>query len=91
MVVSLFVDVHIHFLFCDFSAFKTLANSYLGLKDHKFFSQVEDIFQSGARLSSAEINKLMIANWNLLNRAIKLVIMALQTDGDLKDVGNIRF
>jgi hypothetical protein len=42
--VSLFVDVHIHFSLCDFLAFKTLANSYLGLKDHKFFYQVEDIF-----------------------------------------------
>jgi len=36
--VSLFVDVHIHFPLCDFLAFKTLANSYLGLKDHKLFS-----------------------------------------------------
>jgi hypothetical protein len=37
MTVSLFVDVHIHFPFCDFLAFKMLANSYLGLKDRKFF------------------------------------------------------
>jgi hypothetical protein len=40
MTVSLFVDVHIHFSLCDFLAFKTLANSYLELKDHKLFSQV---------------------------------------------------
>jgi hypothetical protein len=33
-----------------------LANSYLGLKDHKFFSQVDEIFQSGASLSSTEIS-----------------------------------
>jgi hypothetical protein len=52
--VSLFVDVHIHFSLCDFLAFKTLANSYLRLKDHKLFYQVEDIFQRGASLSSAE-------------------------------------
>jgi len=42
--MSLFVNVHIHFPLCDFLAFKTLANSYLGRKDHKLFSQVEDIF-----------------------------------------------
>jgi hypothetical protein len=60
--VRLFIDVHIHFPFCDFLAFKTLANSYLGLKDHKFFSQVEDIFQSEASLSQVEISELMIAN-----------------------------
>jgi hypothetical protein len=31
--VNLFVDVHIHFPLYDFLAFKTLDNSYLGLKD----------------------------------------------------------
>jgi hypothetical protein len=40
IAMSLFVDVHIHFSLCDFLAFKTLANSYLELKDHKLFSQV---------------------------------------------------
>jgi hypothetical protein len=60
--MSLFVNVRIHFLLYDFLAFKTLANSYLGLKDHKLFSQVDDIFQSRASLSSAEISELMIAN-----------------------------
>jgi chaperone BCS1 len=75
--VSLFVDVHIHFLLCDFLAFKTLANSYLRIKDHKLFSQVDDIFQSGASLSSAKINELMIANRNSLSMTIKSVIMAL--------------
>jgi hypothetical protein len=49
--VSLFVDIHIHFPLCDFLAFKTLANSYLGLNDHNLFSQVKDIFQSRASLS----------------------------------------
>jgi hypothetical protein len=37
-VVSLFVDVHIHFPFYNFLTFKMLANSYLGLKDHKLLS-----------------------------------------------------
>jgi hypothetical protein len=36
--VSLFVDVHVRFPLCDFLALKTLANSCLGLKDHKLFS-----------------------------------------------------
>jgi hypothetical protein len=60
--VSLFVDVHIYFPLCDFLAFKTMVNSYLRLKDHKLFSQIEDIFQSGASLSLTEISELMIAN-----------------------------
>lgn len=87
--VSVFVDVHIHFSLYDFSAFKMLANSYQGLKDHKLFSQVEDIFQSGASLSSTEINELMIANRNSPSRVIKSVITTLQTDCDRRGVGKI--
>jgi hypothetical protein len=68
-VVSLFVDVQIHFLLCDFLAFKTLANSYLGLKDCKLFSQVDDIFQSGVSLRLAEICELMIANGGVRGRS----------------------
>lgn len=76
------VDVHIHFPLCDFTAFKALANNYLGLKEHKLFPQVEGIFQNGASLSPAEIGELMIANRNSPSRAVKSVINALQTDGD---------
>ncbi|KAJ0054540.1 hypothetical protein Pint_00636 [Pistacia integerrima] len=83
------IDVHIHFPLCDFSAFKTLANSYLGLKDHKLFPQVEEVFQSGASLSPAEIGELMIANRNSPSRALKSVITALQTDGDGRGSSNI--
>lgn len=83
------IDVHIHFPLCDFLAFKTLANSYLGVKDHKLFSQVEEIFHSGSSLSPAEIGELMIANRNSPSRAIKSVITALQTDGDGRGVGKI--
>lgn len=81
------VDVHIHFPVCDFSAFKTLASSYLGLKDHKLFARVEEIFRLGASLSHAEIGELMIANRNSPSRAIKSVIGALQTDGDGRRFG----
>lgn len=83
------VDVHIHFPLCDFSAFKTLANSYLGVKEHKLFPQVQEIFQNGATLSPAEIGELMIANRNSPSRAIKSVITALQMDGDGRGCGLI--
>uniref|UniRef100_A0A5B7B3M4 AAA+ ATPase domain-containing protein n=1 Tax=Davidia involucrata TaxID=16924 RepID=A0A5B7B3M4_DAVIN len=76
------IDVHIHFPLCDFSAFKILANSYLGLKEHKLFPQVEEIFQTGATLSPAEIGEIMISNRNSPSRALKSVITALQTNGD---------
>jgi chaperone BCS1 len=72
-----------------FLAFKTLANSYLWLKDHKFFSQVNDIFQSRASLSQAKINELMITNRNSSSRAIKSVITAFQTDDDRRGVEKI--
>ncbi|KAL0391253.1 UNVERIFIED_CONTAM: AAA-ATPase [Sesamum latifolium] len=32
------IDVHINFPLCDFTAFKSLASSHLGLKDHKIVS-----------------------------------------------------
>ncbi|XAR71603.1 hypothetical protein NMG60_11017957 [Bertholletia excelsa] len=75
------IDVHLHFPLCDFSAFKTLANSYLGLNEHKLFPQVEEIFQTGASLTPAEIGEIMISNRGSPSRAIKSVITALQTTG----------
>ncbi|KAG1362269.1 AAA-ATPase [Cocos nucifera] len=75
------LDVHIHFPMCDFSAFKTLASSYLGVKDHKLYPQVEEGFQNGAQLSPAEVSEIMIANRGSPTRAIKSVISALQQSG----------
>ncbi|XP_047961220.1 AAA-ATPase At2g46620-like isoform X2 [Salvia hispanica] len=72
------IDVHINFPLCDFSAFKNLANSHLGLKEHKLFPQVEEIFQTGATLSQAEIGEIMISNRGSPSRALKTVITALQ-------------
>ncbi|WOL10048.1 hypothetical protein Cni_G18802 [Canna indica] len=72
------LDVQIHFPLCDFPAFKTLASSYLGLKDHKLYPQVEEVFQSGARISPAEVGEIMIANRGSPSRALKTVISALQ-------------
>ncbi|KAL2339578.1 hypothetical protein Fmac_007518 [Flemingia macrophylla] len=71
------VDVHIHFPSCDFSTFKILASSYLGLKEHKLFPQLEEVFQTGARLSPAEVGEIMISNRNSPTRALKTVISAL--------------
>lgn len=75
------IDVHMSFPLCDFSAFKSLASNYLGLKEHKLFPQVEEIFQTGASLSPAEIGEIMISNRTSPSRALKSVISALQTEG----------
>ena len=74
------IDVHVQFGLCDFSSFKTLANSHLGIKEHRLFPQVEEIFQTGASLSSAEIGEIMMSNRNSPSRALKSVINALQTN-----------
>lgn len=74
------VDVHIHFPLCDFGSFKSLASSHLGVKDHKLFPQVEEIFMAGSTLSPAEVAELMIANRASPSRAIKTVITALHND-----------
>ncbi|GAV89611.1 AAA domain-containing protein/AAA_assoc domain-containing protein [Cephalotus follicularis] len=75
------IDVHVQFPLCDFSAFKSLASTCLGVKEHKLFSQVEEIFQSGACLSPAQISEIMVSNRSSPNRALKSVITALQTIG----------
>ncbi|KAI8023430.1 AAA-ATPase [Camellia lanceoleosa] len=82
------IDVHIYFPLCDFNSFKSLANSYLGLRDHKLFPQVEEVFQGGAKLSAAEIGEIMIANRTSPSRALKSVITAaLQTNGESSVAG----
>ncbi|KAE9464739.1 hypothetical protein C3L33_03383, partial [Rhododendron williamsianum] len=84
------IDVHVYFPLCDFSAFKTLASSYLGLKEHKLFPQVEEVFQTGASLSPAEIGEIMISNRTSPSRAIKTVITALQSNSvDRRGPGNL--
>ncbi|XP_074279642.1 AAA-ATPase At2g46620-like [Silene latifolia] len=80
------IDVHIHFPMCDFNNFKNLANNYLGLKEHKLFPQVEEMFSSGATLSPAEIGELMMGNRNSPSRALKSVITALQTKSSIGGV-----
>ncbi|KAH6767322.1 P-loop containing nucleoside triphosphate hydrolases superfamily protein [Perilla frutescens var. hirtella] len=75
------IDMHIHFPNCDFNSFKNLANNYLGVKEHKLFPQVEEIFQSGATMSPAEISELMMVNRSSPSRALKSVISALQSNG----------
>ncbi|KAL4574736.1 hypothetical protein LXL04_021572 [Taraxacum kok-saghyz] len=84
------IDVHIHFPLCDFSSFKNLANSHLGIKEHKLFPQVEEIFQTGASLSPAEIGEIMISNRGSPTRALKTVINALQTNNGSKLSGLLR-
>ncbi|KAK6919930.1 ATPase, AAA-type, core [Dillenia turbinata] len=73
------IDVQIYFPLCDFNSFKSLANNYLGLKDHNLFPQLEQVFQAGARLSHAEIGEIMITNRSSPTRALKNVITALQS------------
>ena len=74
------IDVHVQFPLCDFSGFKNMASSYLGVKEHKLFPQLEEIFQSGASLSQAEIGEIMISNRNSPSRALKSIITALQSN-----------
>ncbi|XWS50296.1 hypothetical protein CRYUN_Cryun12cG0076000 [Craigia yunnanensis] len=61
----------------------SLANSYLGVKEHKLFPQVEEIFLEGASLSPAEIGEIMISNRSSPTRALKSVITALQTKDNI--------
>ncbi|KAK9058287.1 hypothetical protein SSX86_023127 [Deinandra increscens subsp. villosa] len=53
-----------------------------GLKHHKLFPQVEEIFQTGATISLTEMSELMISNRGSPGRVLKSVITALQINGD---------
>uniref|UniRef100_A0A1D1XGL4 Putative mitochondrial chaperone bcs1 n=1 Tax=Anthurium amnicola TaxID=1678845 RepID=A0A1D1XGL4_9ARAE len=72
------VDVHVHFPLCDFPAFKAMATSYLGVKDHKLYPQLEEVFQGGARLSHAAVGEIMISHRGSPGRALRTVIGALR-------------
>uniref|UniRef100_A0ACD5WV77 Uncharacterized protein n=1 Tax=Avena sativa TaxID=4498 RepID=A0ACD5WV77_AVESA len=74
------LDVHIRFALCDFEAFKALAGTYLGLKDHKLFPQVEEGFAAAGdrRFSPAELGEIMLANRASPSRALRTVITRLQ-------------
>ncbi|KAH0688790.1 hypothetical protein KY285_015944 [Solanum tuberosum] len=37
------MDVHIHMAYCPPCGFKLLAANYLGIKDHKFFNEIEEL------------------------------------------------
>lgn len=78
------IDVHIYFPLCNFNSFKTLANNCLGIKDHKLFPQVEQMFNTGSTMSPAEMSELMISNRGSPGRALKSVITALQINGENK-------
>lgn len=75
---ELTLDVRVHFPLCDFPAFKALASGYLGLKDHKMYPKVEEVFKGGAMMSPAEVGELMMANRGSPTRALKSLIGALQ-------------
>ncbi|XP_078439943.1 P-loop containing nucleoside triphosphate hydrolases superfamily protein [Wolffia australiana] len=72
------VDVRIPFPLCNFQTFKAMAGSYLGLKDHKLFPQLEDSFHGGSSINQAEIAEIMIANRSSSTRALKTIIAALK-------------
>lgn len=73
------MDMHIYFPHCTFSAFKTLANNYLGVKEHKLFPHVEEAFQAGVYMTPAEVGEILLVNKNSPSRALKTLMSALQS------------
>ncbi|KAL7162492.1 hypothetical protein ACSBR2_042894 [Camellia fascicularis] len=83
------IDVYVHFPLCNFNFFKSLTNNYLGLKDHKLFPQVEEVFQGLATLSATEIGEIMIANKNSSSRALRSMIGRASSPFSLIDVHSL--
>ncbi|KAM7273529.1 hypothetical protein ACFE04_028193 [Oxalis oulophora] len=77
------IDFEIEFLCCDFNTFKEVAVSCLGVKEHKLFTQVEEIFQHGSvQISPSEVADIMISNRSSNTRALRCVISAMQLEID---------
>ncbi|KAG5229504.1 ATP-dependent zinc metalloprotease [Salix suchowensis] len=51
------VDVHIQFPLCDFSAFKSLANNYLGVKEHKLSLRLKKVYWVADQSRSARSSR----------------------------------
>lgn len=62
------IDVHIYSPLCEFNSFKNLASNYVGVKEHKLFTQVGEILESGQTMSHAEMGELMLVNRSELSR-----------------------
>ncbi|KAI4363690.1 hypothetical protein MLD38_019877 [Melastoma candidum] len=72
------IDVQINFPLCDLAMVKALAGTYLGVKEHKLFPQVEEAIQAGPGMSPAHVGELLLANKGSPSRALKAVIGAVQ-------------
>jgi hypothetical protein len=84
----MFISVFLYVIFWHSKRWPIVAWS---LKITSFSLEWRIFFKAGRAWasSSPEISELMIANRNLLSRAIKSVITALQTDGDRRGVRKI--
>ncbi|KAH0691420.1 hypothetical protein KY289_018778 [Solanum tuberosum] len=53
------MDVHIHMAYCTPCGFKLLAANYLGIKDHKFFKEIEGLIDI-ANVTPAEVAEQLL-------------------------------
>ncbi|KAH0685383.1 hypothetical protein KY290_016658 [Solanum tuberosum] len=53
------MDVHIHMAYCTPCGFKLLAANYLGIKDHKFFKEIEELIDI-ANVTPAEVAEQLL-------------------------------
>ncbi|CAK9142037.1 unnamed protein product [Ilex paraguariensis] len=55
------MDLHIHMSYCTPCAFKTLAMNYLGITEHSFFPEINDLLEK-TMVSPAEIGEQLLKN-----------------------------
>ncbi|XP_062076794.1 AAA-ATPase At3g50940-like [Humulus lupulus] len=53
------MDVHIHMSFCTPCGFKLLASNYLGITEHQFFSEIEQLIET-TKVTPAEIGEELL-------------------------------
>ncbi|KAI5073870.1 hypothetical protein GOP47_0011883 [Adiantum capillus-veneris] len=72
------MDMHIHLSYCTFSVFKQLAVTYLGVKNHALYGELEEAMKPGVNVTPASIAEILISERKVPDEAIKQVLAAVK-------------
>ncbi|MCO5595941.1 hypothetical protein L7F22_049992 [Adiantum nelumboides] len=73
------MDMHIHLSYCTFSVFKKLAVTYLGVRSHPLYGELEEAMRPGVKITPASIAEILISERKSPDEAIKQVLAAVKT------------
>lgn len=66
---------------CGYEAFKTLAESYLQVKEHALFSEIEIKLTEGVKITPAQVAEVFTRNYDV-DSALKVLLQFLENTED---------